>query len=168
MRNENFTLGPTLRQFWILYPFKGTANEVYCQFKPFPISAAFLGVIQNNRVVDAMAALEGHQFRRPQDLIEEVITRWDALKPRIEAAIRGQEGLALDNVRRNLVAAGLDTSDLVKLTFYIVGDVDADERRRVIASKLGNHRPCMTLLFISSLATPALKVEIDAWASRAA
>jgi len=79
-----------------------------------------------------------------------------------------QLNLALDNVRRNLVAAGLDTSDLVKLTFYIVGDVDADERRRVIASKLGNHRPCMTLLFISSLATPALKVEIDAWASRAA
>jgi len=58
-----------------------------------------LGVIQNNRVVDAMAALEGLQFRRPQDLIEEVITRWDALKPRIEAAIRGQEGLPLDNVR---------------------------------------------------------------------
>jgi 2-keto-4-pentenoate hydratase/2-oxohepta-3-ene-1,7-dioic acid hydratase in catechol pathway len=58
-----------------------------------------LGVIQNNRVVDAMAALEGLQFRRPQDLIEEVIIRWDALKPRIEAAIRGQEGLPLDTVR---------------------------------------------------------------------
>src|SRR5262249_47180412 len=28
-----------------------------------------LGVIQNNRVVDAMAALAGLQFRRPQDLI---------------------------------------------------------------------------------------------------
>jgi 2-keto-4-pentenoate hydratase/2-oxohepta-3-ene-1,7-dioic acid hydratase in catechol pathway len=58
-----------------------------------------LGVIQNNRVVDAMAALEGLQFRRPQDLVEEVITRWDVLKPKIEAAIRGQEGIGLDGVR---------------------------------------------------------------------
>jgi 2-keto-4-pentenoate hydratase/2-oxohepta-3-ene-1,7-dioic acid hydratase in catechol pathway len=58
-----------------------------------------LGVIQDNRVVDAMAALEGHQFRRPQDLIEEVITRWDVLKPKIEAALQGKEGVALDSVR---------------------------------------------------------------------
>src|SRR5437773_1081240 len=79
-----------------------------------------------------------------------------------------QLDLALDNVRRNLTAAGLDMNDLVKLTIYIVGEVDTDERRRVVASKLGDHRPCMTLLFVSSLATPALKVEIDAWASRAA
>jgi 2-keto-4-pentenoate hydratase/2-oxohepta-3-ene-1,7-dioic acid hydratase in catechol pathway len=58
-----------------------------------------LGVIQDNRVVDAMAALQGLQFRRPQDLIEEVITHWDALKPKIEAAVRGQQGIALDGVR---------------------------------------------------------------------
>src|SRR5918999_2904798 len=58
-----------------------------------------LGVIQGNRVVDAMAALEGLQCRRPQDLIEEVIIHWDVLKPKIEAAIRGKEGVALDSVR---------------------------------------------------------------------
>lgn len=58
-----------------------------------------LGVIHNNRVVDAMAALDGLQFRRPQDLIEEVITRWDALKPKIEAVIRDQEGIPIDTVR---------------------------------------------------------------------
>ncbi len=58
-----------------------------------------LGVIQDNRVVDAMAALEGLQFRRAQDLIEEVISRWDALKPKIEAAVQGQQGLPLDAVR---------------------------------------------------------------------
>ena len=58
-----------------------------------------LGVIQDNRVVDAMAALEGLQFRRPQDLIEEVITHWDALKPKIEAALRGKEGVPLESVR---------------------------------------------------------------------
>ena len=87
---------------------------------------------------------------------------------RVPEGTIAQLGLALDNVRRNLAAAGLAMSDVVKLTFYIVGEADADERRWVIASKLGDHRPCMTLLFVSSLATPALKVEVDAWASRAA
>lgn len=75
--------------------------------------------------------------------------------------------LALENVWRNLAAAGMDVRDLVKLTFYIVGPIDTDERRATVAAMLGDHRPCMTLLFISSLATPALKVEVDAWASRA-
>jgi 2-keto-4-pentenoate hydratase/2-oxohepta-3-ene-1,7-dioic acid hydratase in catechol pathway len=58
-----------------------------------------LGVLQGNRVVDAMEALAGLQFRKPQDLIEEVITRWDALKPKIEAATRGKEGVALEGVQ---------------------------------------------------------------------
>ncbi len=58
-----------------------------------------LGVIQHDRVVDAMGALEGMQFRRPQDLIEEVITRWQELKPKIEAAVRGKPGVALEGVR---------------------------------------------------------------------
>ena len=58
-----------------------------------------LGVIQDGRVADAMDAMEGLQFRRPQDLIEEVITRWDELKPKIEAAVRNKEGVPLDSVR---------------------------------------------------------------------
>jgi 2-keto-4-pentenoate hydratase/2-oxohepta-3-ene-1,7-dioic acid hydratase in catechol pathway len=58
-----------------------------------------LGVLQGDRVLDAMAALEGAQFRRPQDLIEEVITRWETLKPKIEAAVRGQEGIPIERVR---------------------------------------------------------------------
>ena len=58
-----------------------------------------LGVIQGDRVVDAMEALQGLQFRKPQDLIEEVITRWDELKPKIEAAFRGKESVPLQSVR---------------------------------------------------------------------
>ena len=58
-----------------------------------------LGVIQNGNVVDAMAALQGHHFHKPQDMIEDVITEWDEFKPRIENAIRGQDGVPLDSVR---------------------------------------------------------------------
>lgn len=74
--------------------------------------------------------------------------------------------VALDNVRRNLDAAGMEIGDLVKLTVYLVGDVDADARRRALAAFLGVHKPCMTLLYVSALASPALRVEIDAWAAR--
>jgi len=77
-----------------------------------------------------------------------------------------QLGLALDNVERNLEAAGMELADLVKLTTYLVGEWDAGARRQVMAERLGDLRPCHTLLYISALATPALRVEIDAWASR--
>src|SRR5918996_2503489 len=58
-----------------------------------------LGVIQGSRVVDTMEAFGALRFRRPQDLIEEVITRWDELKPKLEAAVRGQEGVPRESVR---------------------------------------------------------------------
>jgi 2-iminobutanoate/2-iminopropanoate deaminase len=78
-----------------------------------------------------------------------------------------QLGVALDNVERNLEAAGMDLGDLVRLTTYAVGEWDNDARRRLVASRLGEHRPCMTLIFVAGLASPALRVELDAWASRA-
>ena len=58
-----------------------------------------LGVINGDRMVNAMSAVEGMSFRRPQDLMEEVIINWDGMRPRIEAAIEGQEGAPLGSVR---------------------------------------------------------------------
>ena len=75
-----------------------------------------------------------------------------------------QVALALENLRRNLAAAGMDPSHLVKLTTYLVGEIDPTARRAVEAAFLGGHRPCTTLLYVSALANPALRVEIDAWA----
>ena len=57
-----------------------------------------LGILKNERVVDAMTALEGMHFHRPQDLIETVITEWNELKPRIEEATEGKEGVPIDSV----------------------------------------------------------------------
>lgn len=78
-----------------------------------------------------------------------------------------QVDLALANVEANLAAAGMGVDDLVKVTFYLVGDVDLDAWRQVVAARLGDHRPTMTLLYVAGLAGPALRVEVDAWASRA-
>ena len=58
-----------------------------------------LGVIREDRIANAMSAIMGMSFRRPQDMIEEVIINWDEMRPRIESAIQGQEGLPLGSVR---------------------------------------------------------------------
>ena len=75
-----------------------------------------------------------------------------------------QLSIALDNLAANLDAAGMALPDLVKLTLYFVGDVDLALRRRRIGDWLGEIRPCMTLTQVVALATPELRVEIDAWA----
>ncbi len=78
-----------------------------------------------------------------------------------------QIDLAFQNLERNLQAAGMGIPDLVKLTFYLVGEVDPAERRKVFAAHLGDHLPCATLVYVTALAAPIYKVEIDAWASKA-
>lgn len=75
-----------------------------------------------------------------------------------------QFGIALENLTGNLAAAGMQVGDLVKVTFYLVGDIDLQERRRLTADWLGEHRPCMTVLQVAGLATPQLRVEIDSLA----
>lgn len=72
--------------------------------------------------------------------------------------------VALDNVARNLEVAAMDVTDIVKLTIYLVGEMDMQRRREVLAAWLKDHKPCMTLLFVSALAAPIYKVEIDVWA----
>lgn len=77
-----------------------------------------------------------------------------------------QLDLAFENLLRNLQAAGMEAGDLVKLTLYLVGEMDAARRREVITSRLGEHKPCMTLVYVTALASPIYKVELDAWASK--
>ena len=78
-----------------------------------------------------------------------------------------QIDLAFENILRNLRAASMDVGDIIKITYYLVGEIDTAKRREVILSKLQGHRPCSTLLYVAGLASPMYKVEIDAWASRA-
>ena len=72
--------------------------------------------------------------------------------------------ITFDNIIANLEAAGMEKENLVKLVFYFVGSHDVDQRRHVIAKRLGDHQPCITLLNVAGLASPNIKVEVDAWA----
>lgn len=71
---------------------------------------------------------------------------------------------AMENIVKNLKAANMEVTDLVKIVFYLVGDIDNDKRKEAVSKVLKDHNPCMTMLYISSLAHPSFKVEIDAWA----
>jgi 2-iminobutanoate/2-iminopropanoate deaminase len=77
-----------------------------------------------------------------------------------------QLDLAFENLFRNLQAAGMEVKDIIKLTLYLTGEMDAAARRDVLVSRLGDHKPCMTLVFVAALASPIYRVEVDAWASQ--
>jgi enamine deaminase RidA (YjgF/YER057c/UK114 family) len=78
-----------------------------------------------------------------------------------------QLGVALENVVRNLEAAGFEPADLVKLTTYVVGSIDAAGRRAQLDRVLGPHVTTSTLVYVAGLASPDYKVEVEAWATRA-
>ncbi|WP_445478746.1 RidA family protein [Lysinibacillus irui] len=74
--------------------------------------------------------------------------------------------IALENIRKNLESADMEVRDITKLVFYLVGDMEASQRKEIISDFLGDHLPCTTLIYVVALATPSLKVEIDAWACK--
>lgn len=74
--------------------------------------------------------------------------------------------LALENVKKNLDAAEMEIKDLTKMVFYLVGDFEAELRRKIIGDFLGEHLPCTTMIYVVALAAPSFKVEIDAWACK--
>ena len=76
-----------------------------------------------------------------------------------------QIDVALENIFRNLQAANMGVKDIVKLTYYLVGEIDTAKRRELVASKLQGHKPCSTLLYVAALASPVYKAEIEALAS---
>ncbi|MFF2178391.1 RidA family protein [Lysinibacillus sp. NPDC058147] len=77
-----------------------------------------------------------------------------------------QMKLALENIRKNLESANMDIQDLTKIALYLVGEINVDQRKQIINEFLGDHLPCMTLIYVVALAAPSLKVEIDAWACK--
>lgn len=78
-----------------------------------------------------------------------------------------QMDVAFENIFRNLQAANMDVKDIIKLTYYLVGEIDTAKRRELVVAKFQGHQPCSTLVYVVALASPVFKVEIDAWASRA-
>jgi len=68
---------------------------------------------------------------------------------------------AYSNVAAILAHHGLGMSDVVKMTHYLTDPADLPTYSEVRAEWLGDARPASTLLIVSALALPELKVEIE-------
>lgn len=58
-----------------------------------------LGVLQEERILDASSAVKGLDYHTPQELMQMVIGQWSTLLPQIQQAIAGQHGVPLNQVR---------------------------------------------------------------------
>ena len=75
--------------------------------------------------------------------------------------IQAQSRLVWENIAALLEAANMDLGNLVKVTAYLTDPDDFKEYGAVRSAVLGDHRPASTLLFVSHLAHPEWKVEVD-------
>lgn len=82
------------------------------------------------------------------------------------ADFRAQAELVWRNIEAILAAAGMGLTDLVRVNTYLTDAADIPDSRIVRRTFLGEHRPASTLLVVSALASPAFRIEIEAWAAR--
>ena len=69
------------------------------------------------------------------------------------------------NILTILAAEGMAADNLVSLTTYVVGEGNLAAVRQARQQALGDAAPASTLVFVSALATPVLKVEVQAVAA---
>jgi enamine deaminase RidA (YjgF/YER057c/UK114 family) len=128
-----------------------------------------MSTLRNPDTVHAPLGAYSHQVEIPAG------ARWLAIAGQVGAGKNGkvsqepaeQARQCLENIRRNLEAAGMEVRDIVKLNWYVVGSIDAQRRRELLTEFLGDHRPASTLVYVAGLASPDYKVEIEAWACKA-
>ncbi|MBL0420642.1 RidA family protein [Ramlibacter sp. AW1] len=87
-----------------------------------------------------------------------------------EAATRGeplgaydQALVVLGKLEALVKAAGGHRHNIVKTVVYVTDIGDKDEVGRARKEFFGGHYPCSTLVAVSGLVFPELRVEIDAW-----
>ncbi|MDE0242585.1 MAG: RidA family protein [bacterium] len=69
------------------------------------------------------------------------------------------------NILAILAAEGMAADNLASLTTYVVGEDNLAAVREARQQALGEAAPASTLVFVAALATPVLKVEVQAIAA---
>jgi 2-iminobutanoate/2-iminopropanoate deaminase len=80
--------------------------------------------------------------------------------------IEAQAAQAVANLNAVLGEAGLSPTDLAKLTIYLTDPADVEPFMGAAGASLPQPPPATTLLIVSGLASPELRVEIEAVAAR--
>lgn len=81
--------------------------------------------------------------------------------------MRGQVGLALDNLEAVLAKADMSLANVIRLTIYATNVDEAMKNFDLLGMRFGPHQvaPPMTLIGVSRLALPPLMFEIEATAA---
>ena len=88
------------------------------------------------------------------------VARGDALA----ADAYGQAQDILDTIRRALEQAGARINDVVRTVIYVTDIGDADGVGRAHSEVFGHIRPAATMVEVSALVRPQMRVEIEAYA----
>jgi len=80
--------------------------------------------------------------------------------------IEAQAAQAVANLNAVLDEAGLSPADLAKLTIYLTDPADVEPFMGAAGASLPQPPPATTLLVVNGLASPELRVEIEAVAAR--
>jgi 2-iminobutanoate/2-iminopropanoate deaminase len=84
----------------------------------------------------------------------------------VPEGIEEQARIVWANMSLILGEAGMDIGDIVQLNMLLIDRADREGATAVRDAELGPHRPASTLMYISGLANPAWRIEIDFIAAR--
>ncbi|MGI9605684.1 MAG: RidA family protein [Acidimicrobiales bacterium] len=79
----------------------------------------------------------------------------------VPEGVEDQARLVWSNIRTILAEADMGIGDIAQLNMLLIDRADRDGAMAVRDAELGDDRPASTLMYISGLANPAWKIEID-------
>jgi 2-iminobutanoate/2-iminopropanoate deaminase len=79
----------------------------------------------------------------------------------IPESIEEQSAIVWSSIKTILAEANMGLEDLVQINMLLLDRADREGASAVRDAELGLHRPASTLMYISGLANPAWKIEID-------
>jgi enamine deaminase RidA (YjgF/YER057c/UK114 family) len=95
-------------------------------------------------------------------------TGYDYTTMIMPADVTSQSRNCFKTIEAALKEAGFSMADIVRATYYLTDVKDADAHFAVCGEFLGEIRPAATLLVVSTLLKPEMKVEIEVTAKRRA
>jgi len=93
-------------------------------------------------------------------------TGYDYTTMTLPADVTSQTRNCFKTIEGALREAGFAMADIVRATYYITDAADADKVFAICGEALGEIRPAATLLAVSGLYKPEMKVEIEVTAKR--
>ncbi len=124
--------------------------------------------LSNPEGVHAPLGLYGHSVSVPEFteltfISGQLDVRPDGSTP---STMAEQADQVFTNIITLLRSHGLEASDIIKLTTFMVAGHDGQAVRNARIKHLGSHRPASTAVYVSQLVDPAWFVEIEAIAAK--